>query len=62
MELTLKGILMHLAGWFVAGTGLALGWWLGNCVKDLICKLKPCKKAADAPKVLTETKPEEKKA
>lgn len=55
MELTLKSILNHLASWFVAGVGLGLGWWIGNMVKDVICKLKPAKKAA-APKVLTDEK------
>lgn len=55
MELTLKGILNHLAAWLVSGIGLALGWWIGNMVKDIICKLKPAKKAA-APQVLTDEK------
>jgi hypothetical protein len=53
MELTLKSISMHLASWFVAGIGLGLGWWIGNSIKDVICKLKPGKKA---PKVLTDEK------
>lgn len=60
MELTLKGILTHLASWFVAGIGLGLGWWLGGKLKDLACKLIPAKKCAEAPKVLTENKPEQK--
>jgi len=53
MELTLKSISMQLASWFVAGIGLGLGWWIGNSIKDVICKLKPGKKA---PKVLTDEK------
>ena len=57
MELTLKSILNHLASWFVAGVGLGLGWWVGGMIKDVICKLKPAKKAA--PQVLTD---EQKKA
>lgn len=53
MVLTLKGVLTHLADWFVSGIGLGLGWWIGNSIKDVICKLKPGKKA---PKVLTDEK------